>query len=170
MNKSTLLVFFLLFFVFLACKEDEPKVDKCKNGFKDAGEKNIDCGGICPDCPVTYTPYLTLKINQVETSFSNRLLDYSGSQWTLSCDNDSTAFQFNLGSNGSVGAYPMSPAGTTCTFKGQVYSIVTDGNFAIDSHDTSIKRMSGFFNVKFTKAGTTDTLFITSGQFIDLPY
>lgn len=170
MISRYLSAFFAIALLISSCKDKDPEVDLCKNGFKNPGEEKIDCGGVCPDCPVEYLPYFFLKINNKDVSYSNRALTFNSGQYTMSCQNDSSSFVFNLGSNGAVGTYTMNPVGTSCTYKNENYSLVSDGQFAISSHDQSARRMSGFFEVKFSRPGNVDTLFITNGQFQDIPY
>jgi hypothetical protein len=33
--------------IFSACKEEKPVKAPCENGFLDAGETGVDCGGSC---------------------------------------------------------------------------------------------------------------------------
>ena len=40
-------------FLFVSCQPEANKIPPCFNGQLDAGEINIDCGGVCPECPAT---------------------------------------------------------------------------------------------------------------------
>lgn len=150
--------------IFSCKKKDEP-VDTCQNGFLDAGEQAPDCGGPCPPCQVNYTSSMYVKVNGITTTFANKSLDFDGTNWYLSMNNDSLDVSLNLGNNGDVGSYTIGATGSNCTYFGISYPIVSDGDFAISYHDTAANRMSGLFQVKFSRPGFVDTVRITNGQF-----
>lgn len=173
MNAKIKLLFTLcvLGFTLLACKDKEPVVDKCKNNFLDPGEEQVDCGGVCPEsCPEEYNPTLFCKVNGIQTSFYTKTLQKSSDHWVLSCENDTCSFFFRFGTNGSVGTYGLQQLGTYIFFQNIQYDIVTDGFYTIGSHDTGARRMSGFFQGKFSRPNNVDTVYITGGQFTDLKY
>lgn len=156
--------------IFSACKNKETPVDKCQNGFMDPGESGIDCGGECPPCDPSQSSYLFMEYNGIGIIGLSKELNYDGGIWTLNAYNDSLTFQFNLGSDGTPGSYIMSPNGTFATKNGTSYMIATDGSYAISEHNTQTQKMSGFFQVNFSRVGFTDTIRISSGQFDYLSY
>ena len=79
--------------------------------------------------------------------------------------NDTLDIQLDLGTNGDVGSYTMSPLNSNCDYYGINYPVLSDANFAINYHDTAANRMSGFFQAKFSRPGFVDTVRITNGQF-----
>ncbi|MBK6833170.1 MAG: DUF1566 domain-containing protein [Bacteroidetes bacterium] len=58
----------LLLFVFTACNRSD-----CNNGRKDGDEREIDCGGSCPDCPPSVT---TKPVSSVATTTATFSMDY----------------------------------------------------------------------------------------------
>lgn len=151
--------------IFSACKKKEETTDPCSNGFLDPGEVQPDCGGNCPPCAENYTTSLYLKVNGITTSMNSKSLNYNGTNWILSMSNDSLAFSFDLGSDGSVGSYAISPSNTSCTSFGTLYPNQSNGTCAISYHDTVANRMSGFFQIDFSRNGFVDTVHVTNGQF-----
>ncbi|MFK7785392.1 MAG: hypothetical protein AB8B56_09765 [Crocinitomicaceae bacterium] len=156
--------------IFSACKEDEPVVDLCANGFLDPGETAPDCGGDCPPCAAAPIPFLTLLVDGVSTSMSNQELDYDGNSWSLQMSNDSLNIQIGYGTAGVVGTFPIDPAASFLYKDGTEYSGQTDGTFSISEHNTADDLMSGFFQIKFFRPGFVDTLEISSGQFGNFSY
>ncbi len=76
----------------------------------------------------------------------------------------------NLGNDGSVGTYSMSPVGSAATYDGINYPTLASGVFSISQHNTVTNKMSGFFQGKFTRGIVGDTLRIVNGFFEYLPY
>lgn len=150
--------------IFSSCDKDEP-VDPCTNGFLDPGEDAPDCGGDCPPCNVTPTPYLGLQINGTTTYMSQKDLNFDGTNWILSVANDSLSFNFNLGTTGNIGSYAMSSSLTSAVYNGTVYPNQSEGSYAISAHDTADDLMSGFFQIKFSRNGFTDTIRVQNGVF-----
>ena len=103
-------------------------------------------------------------------AFDAKTMSYDNSTYSLSFSNDTINVQLNLGSDGSVGNYNISPAGTSGAYNGVQYTAFVNGQHAINEHNLNDKRMSGFFSIDFYRPGTTDTLKITGGQYEDLPY
>jgi hypothetical protein len=167
---STVFLAFILIFSLSCKKEEEETVDKCQNGFLDTGEEGIDCGGTCTECEESYFAFLIANIKGAEISFPTKTLTYENSIWSLSFSNDSIVIQLNLGSNGEIGSYPISPIGTSGSYNDTTYSSSANGEHAINDHSETDRRMSGFFSVNLFVSGTTDTLRITGGQYEDLPY
>lgn len=163
MKKLPVLLFAML--LIFSCKKKEETVDPCQNGFLDAGEELPDCGGNCPPCPENFTSSIYLDVNGVSTTFASKSLSFDGTNWYLSMTNDSLNLNLNLGSNGDIGSYSMAPTGSSCMYFGTSYPILSDGQFAISYHDTVDDRMSGLFQVKFSRPGFLDTIRLTSGQF-----
>ena len=165
--RLVLLCFSLILY---SCKEKAPEVNQCSNGFKDPGESNIDCGGLCPDCPKTYNPTFFMSINGIEVSIQNRSIVQNSGNYLLSAIDDSIDLQLDLGSNGDVGNYTLNSIGQQLIYKNIQYDLVRDASHAIASNDKSAKRISGFFKLKFTRTGVPDTIYITDGQYTDLKY
>lgn len=172
MNAKIKLLFTIALFslVLNACKDKEVVVDTCSNHFLDPGEEKVDCGGNCPACPVEYYPSLYCNVNGIQTSFPTKSLQRSGTDWILSCSNDTCQFYFNLGSNGAVGTYNMEQQGSYVLFHSIPYQNMYIGFHTITSHDVGARRMSGFFQGKFWRPGFVDTVNITGGQYADLKY
>jgi len=178
--KATILPLLISVLILFSCKPKEDMKDPCTNGFKDPGETNIDCGGNCPPCPTVYIPTVLLNLNGTPYSFSTKNLSFSSNTYSLSFSNDSIICQINLGSNGVINTYPITPSGTILTKitnYGQpsavtrTYNNITDADCAISEHNTIEKRMSGFFSLKFYQAGFgNDTIVISAGEFTDLNY
>ncbi len=166
--KHLFLLLGILFFTF-ACKKD-PEVDLCKNGFLDIGETSVDCGGSCPPCPVVYQPNLYLKLNGKPITFQNKTITELNSNWYLNCSNDSIQLQFNLGPDISVGNYNMQQANTFGVVNGVNYNMSTAGYVGIYANDPNAQRVSGLFQTKLYIPGSFDTVFVSSGEFYDLPY
>lgn len=167
--RLTILYLIAMLSIFSACKEEEV-VDKCTNGFLDPGESGIDCGGNCDPC-IPYEPAsLYLECNGTPITFSIKTLSYANSTWTLNAHNDSLSFQFNLGSNGSVGTYIMNPVGSYATKNGTTYLNTSNGMYSISAHNTDDQKMSGFFQADFSRTGYLDTMKVRNGQFEFLPY
>ena len=150
--------------IFSSCDKEEP-VDPCTNGFLDPGEDAPDCGGNCPPCNTTPTSYLGVEINGITTYMTQKALNYDGTNWVLSISNDSLDFNFNLGSTGTPGAFPMPANLTNAVYNGTVYPNQTSGNYTITHHDEQDDLMSGYFGIKFSRNGFTDTIYVTNGVF-----
>lgn len=155
--------------IFSSCKKEET-VDLCTNGFLDPGETAPDCGGNCAPCTFTPSPYLDVQINGVETTMTTKSLTYNGSNWILAMANDSLGFSFDFGSTGSVGSFPMPTANTSATLFGLNYPDQTSGNYVISNHNLEHEMMSGYFQIKFSRPGFTDTIFVTNGVFGEYSY
>lgn len=160
----------IVLFIFLSCKDKETYVDPCTNGYLDAGEVKIDCGGNCTPCPITYIPSVNLKLNGNQMSFPTKALTISSNVYFLTFSNDTMSFQLNLGSNDSINNYVMSSNQTVAQIHSTNYTGVSNATFAFSENDKTNKRMNGFFNLTFYVPGQNDTLKITSGQFSDLKY
>ena len=164
---TTILILFLF-----SCKKKEEVVDKCKNGYKDAGELGIDCGGNCGPCPTVYIPSAQCTYNGSQTSFHTKTLAFANNNYTLTMYNDSIYIQLNLG----VGIHPLLSSGSLITKSGSApnftYSNISNATFYVTSDDATDQRMSGLFNLNFypTGASASDTVRITSGSFDDLKY
>ncbi len=154
-------------------KEEEPTINPCLNGQLDAGETAVDCGGNCGDCPDTEYPSAGCMLNTSQTnvssiSFANKLLTYNNA-WYLNINNDSLSVTLNLGNNGAIGSYSISPTGSSATLNGLNYLTLANGTCSISAHNLTTHKMTGFFNGKFVRS-PGDTLYITNGYFQYLPY
>ncbi|MBU2020029.1 MAG: hypothetical protein KJ941_10340 [Bacteroidetes bacterium] len=169
---GTKLKFLLLLSLFIlqSCKDKDPEPDQCVNGFKDAGETNIDCGGVCPDCPIVFTPSLVMTLNGKEVSFQTKSMSENSGEFYLAASNDSIDFQIDMGSNSAVGNYTLSSSGHSLLYKNVLYNIVANGSHAVASNNSSTRRIAGFFQMKFTRPFVSDTIYITNGQYSDLKY
>lgn len=156
--------------IFSACKEDEPVVDLCANGFLDPGETAPDCGGDCPPCSTTPVAFINLDVNGVSTSLTNSEMNYDGNSWSLQMSNDSLNIQIGYGTSGFIGSYPVDPAASFLYRDGTEYEGQIDGTYSISDHNTTDNLMSGFFQIKFFRPGFVDTLEISGGQFGNFSY
>ncbi len=166
--KHLSLIFTIVLFT-ISCKKD-PEVDLCKNGFLDIGETTIDCGGPCAPCATVYMPNLYLKLNGKPLTFQNKTITNLNNTWYLNCFNDSIQLQFNLGPDNAVGNYVMPNIYTFGVINGVNYNMSADGNLGIFFNDAVDKRISGLFQAKLFRAGFPDTVFVSSGEFFELPY
>jgi hypothetical protein len=153
----------------VACKKDEdPVINPCLNGQLDPGETAIDCGGTCGACPETEVPSAGFVANGAAVTASIKQLTYNNG-WTLNLTTDSLTLQLNLGNNGAVGTYTMSPGGSTSSLDGVNYPTLASGVYSISAHNMTTEKLSGFFQGKFVRI-PGDTLYITNGYFQHLPY
>jgi len=164
------LVFPAILLIFSACKEEKPAKAPCENGFLDAGETGVDCGGNCPPCVPVEIPLLYIECNGIPVSMSSKSLTYSSGNWSLLISNDSLSFQFALGNTGTVGTFPLSSAGSYAAKNGVYYLNSSNGSYSISAHDTTNNKMSGFFQADFSRTGFSDTLHVRNGQFEFLSY
>jgi hypothetical protein len=169
---STKLKFLLLtsLIIFQSCKNNTPVIDKCVNGFKDPGETNIDCGGVCADCPIVYNPYTVMKINGTEVSFQTKSMTENSGNFYLATSNDSIDLKINMGGNGNVGNYTLSSTGNALTYNNTLYNKVANGSHGVSVNNISERRIAGFFQMKFARNTGNDTIYITNGQYLDLKY
>lgn len=86
--------------IFSACKEEKPVKAPCQNGFLDAGETGIDCGGNCPPCIPVDIPLLYVECNGDQVNISAKSLTYSNGSWSLQISNDTLSIQIALGKLG----------------------------------------------------------------------
>lgn len=154
-----------------SCKDEPIEKEPCSNGFKDKGEEKIDCGGICPPCPSTYTPLFLVDANLFTVQLNNPSIGQSQSKYILGGANDSISVQIGLGSSPpSLGTYPITEVNSTFVqFKNGHYVFTGDGTFAYQSVDNQAKRASGFVEATFVHSTLGDTLQL-DGQFNDLVY
>ena len=144
--------------------------NKCSNGFLDAGELDVDCGRNCAPCQLNNSPSLFLELNGTPISMTSKSIAFSGNTYSLNTSNDSLSFQFNIGSNGTIGTFTMNSLGTLGTKNGIYYMNASDGIYSISSFDTISKIMSGFLQVNLSRNGFTDTLKIRNCQFDYIKY
>jgi hypothetical protein len=161
---------FTILVIFSACKKKTDTVDKCSNGFLDAGELGVDCGGNCAPCSVNNPPSLFLELNGTPISMTSKSIAFSENTYSLNASNDSLSFQFNIGSNGAIGTFTMNSLGTLGTKNGIYYMNASDGIYSISAFDTISKIMSGFLQVNLSRNGFTDTLKIRNCQFDYIKY
>jgi len=151
-------------------KNDDVEINSCMNGQLDSGETAIDCGGNCGNCPDAEFPAAGFRIYGSTMPAETKQLTYT-SGWKLHLNNDSVSVTVNLGNNGSVGTYNMSPADCSLTYNGISYPTLADGTYSISQHNTSTHKMSGFFDANFlSPTFPGDTLHVTNGFFEFLPY
>lgn len=165
-----ILYFIAMLTIFSACKDKDPVVDKCSNGFVDAGENGVDCGGNCPPCAPYEPETAYIECNGKPISFPTKSILYQNNIWSLTMSNDTFSLQVNLGSNGAIGAYPLNSSGNIASKNGIYYLNGSNGNYSISAHNTTSHKMSGFFQMDISRTGYTDTLKIRNGQFEFVPY
>jgi hypothetical protein len=165
-----LLVFPAILLIFSACKEEKPAKAPCENGFLDAGETGIDCGGNCPSCTPVEIPLLYVECNGGEVNMTSKSLTYSNGSWALLISNDTLSIQIALGNSGTIGTFPLIGGGSYATKNTQYYMNCSNGIYAISAHNTTTHKMSGFFQADFSRTGFNDTLHVRNGQFEFLTY
>lgn len=151
-----------------ACKKKDPEIDPCLNGQLDAGETAVDCGGSCAPCPQTDYPHAGFTANGTARSASIHDLTYNNG-WQLHAGTDSISLILNLGNDGTVGTYQMSPSGSSAVYNGTAYPTLATGIYSISEHNQTDEKLSGYFQGKFVRV-PGDTLYITNGYFEYLPY
>lgn len=171
--KYLALIFFTLFVLF-ACKKDTDSPDLCTNGYLDIGETGVDCGGPCKACQDTYYPYLSIKLNQQQITFTNKTFTETNNKWSLKFWNDSIQVQMELGETLIKDSlYDIASVNTFMTYFGIVYPLTTPykpTNLAISDIAIQDRRISGYFSSKFYRAGFMDTMTVSGGNFLDLPF
>jgi hypothetical protein len=146
--KNWFIICSLLFVLVLgSCKDKEMKVDKCTNGFLDAGEEAVDCGGKCKPCETNQTPYMFVRVNGNPIQVQEKGLNYSNQNWLVYGVNDSLSFQLNLGSNASIGNYEINSSQSGGVFGTSTMTFLS-GLISVSYHDSEKKIMSGFFLLK----------------------
>lgn len=164
-------IVFTVLLLTVGCKKDEEgAVNQCLNGKLDAGETDIDCGGSCGACPSTEYPYAGFSLYGQLLSMPSKQLIHS-TNWSLQLANDTIDVHLNLGNSGATGTFSMNASGSEVIYDGLHYSILTSGTYSITQHNTTMHKMSGFFQGKFVRPGISgDTLRITNGSFEYIPY
>jgi len=170
MIQRLFLVTTAMLLIFSSCKKEEEPVDLCLNGFVDPGEEGVDCGGSCTPCANTPITTLFVTVNGESISMPTKQLTFDGSNWILSMNNDTINMTFDLGTNGTIGNYPLSFANSTCIMHGIPYPNQSNGSCAISEHNEADDIMSGFFQADFSRTGFLDTVHVTSGQFENFQY
>lgn len=161
--------------LFSACKKDEENT--CENGFLDPGEEEVDCGGACEACPVTYTETMSthvVRINSSGTSdtlmaMKTKYLTNDSGEWILHGESDSIVIHLTHLSDGSQGIYDLSSS-SYLSYKGTTYDHWVNGLFTIDENQSDVSRMDGFFSADFYGVFGNDTVRLESGLFKDLEY
>lgn len=156
--------------IFSSCAKKEKAIDPCSNGFVDAGETGVDCGGNCAPCAIYNPPSLYLELNGTPLSMSQKNISLSAGNYILTASNDSLTFKFNLGNSLSVGTFPMSTSGTLAVKNGIYYLVSSEGTNSISSLDTISNTASGFLQVNYSRTGFADTLKVRNCQFDFIPY
>jgi len=156
--------------IFFGCKEKDPIVDPCSNGFIDAGETGVDCGGKCPPCSIYNPPSLYMELNGTPISMVSKSIDTSAGNFILLTGNDSLSFQFNLGNTLSIGTFPMNTNGTIGIRNSNYYLNASNGTLSLSAVDTAKHYLSGFLQVNLSRTGFSDTLKIKNCQFDYIPY
>lgn len=170
LSKVRIILAFAMLTIFLGCKEKVPLVDKCSNGFLDAGEIGIDCGGKCTPCEVINHPSLYLEINGTPLSMQGKSIALNSGNYILTASNDSLVIKFNLGNNLEIGTNQLDPNGTFAQWNGLFYLNASNGIRTIASNDSIQMTVNGFAQADLTRTGFTDTLKIRNCQFDYLPY
>ncbi|MCE2711043.1 MAG: hypothetical protein LW688_00715 [Cryomorphaceae bacterium] len=156
--------------IISSCSKKENPIDPCSNGFVDAGETGVDCGGNCSPCIVYNPPSMYMELNGLPLSMSQKSISLSAGNYILTASNDSLTFKFNLGSSLSIGTFPMNTSGTLALKNGAYYLVSSEGTNSISSLDTVSKIVHGFLQVNISRSGFTDTLKIRNCQFDYIPY
>lgn len=156
--------------IISSCSKKESPIDPCSNGYVDAGETGVDCGGNCSPCVPYNPPSVYLELNGLPLSMSQKSISLSAGNYILTTSNDSLTFKFNLGSSLSIGTFPMNTNGTLALKNGSYYLISSEGINSISSLDTVSKIVHGFLQVNISRSGFTDTLKIRNCQFDYIPF
>lgn len=164
-------IIFLVLFALPACKKEKP-VDYCTNSLKDIGETGVDCGGTCKPCELVFSPNFFLKLNQTPVTFNSYTFSQNNNDWFLSCFNDSIQMYFNVGPTIDIGNYLIKPSGSFAFINGISYPLIVQSSAVMGIYEnfTTQNRISGLFNTKFYRAGFVDTMHVSSGEFVHLPY
>lgn len=164
--KGRLTILLLVSLLLFSCKKEK---QSCSDGiFDPEKEEKTDCGGVCPPCdfqPTIIDTYLSTKINNVPTTFSDFSLAKTP-DWILSFENDTINVKVNFGQGDSLGGRPMEVINSTAIFNSNNYSTLGKGISVFAEVNHTENYLSGFFEAKFVLDNdVNDTLKITNGEF-----
>ncbi len=162
--------FAAILLIFSAGKKDKDTEDTCTNGFLDAGEQGIDCGGTCSPCIVHEPEYMYMECNGVPVNFPTKNLQQVNNNWILTASNDTLSIQLNLGTDTTIGIHAFEGPGNLINYHSVMYSNMTGGTYGIFYNNLVTKKMGGFFQAKYWRTGFDDTLWIQNGQFEYMNY
>ncbi len=139
----------------------------CNDNIQNQGELGVDCGGPCNPCPAT----ITAKIDgtpwqsqgQVTTMInSNSILFLSG--------NSTSSLSFIHTGPFENGTFPLQSAIYTINST-QTNYISNQGTVTFIDWDETTDQVFGTFNfTAFDASGSGDTIQVTQGKFIFIPY
>jgi hypothetical protein len=165
----------LMIISLFACKDPEEE-NLCTNGFLDPGEETIDCDGDCDPCAVEYNEYVSFRYNNnafimqdTIIAFNTKSLTKTNNSWSLSSSNDSIYLFLKHTSDGSTGYYSLDPT-SKIEVNGQIYDMYSSDVFSISDNNSGDSRLSGYFESKFLKLGSNDTIHVKSGTYTDMKY
>ncbi|HNR20085.1 MAG TPA: hypothetical protein PKN75_03980 [Bacteroidia bacterium] len=174
--------------VFCGCKKDSNDdnnnnntTETCSDGIKNQDETDIDCGGVCPACP---SPSFSMTVNGTAWAADSMYIDTtlnSGSVVTR-------LYGMQLSPLGTMqflftGSIPLNtninlqspPLGLIIGQKQYItltnnYINCTSGTINFTRMDFTNKKASGTFNnITLGVSGSSQTVSLTSGSFVNIP-
>ncbi len=142
-------------------------VPNCYDNIQNQGELGVDCGGPCAPCAATMTAIVdgtTWKSQGNVTSLIN------GNSIILLAGNGTTNMALIYTGPFTNGTYNLSSANYSITSTSTNY-ITSTGTISFIEWDTVHQLVSGTFSFNaFESSGTGDTVHVSQGQFLFVPY
>lgn len=157
-----------------SCEKEEVK-DTCQDNAFTPGEEGIDCGGPCEPCVEEITVLAYATIDGVETRFDTYSLE-KYEDWVIKFFNDTVSVTLNLGDGDSLGLRPIKPLFSEATLFSKDYSVLQSGRSVFTNINDEEQRLSFYFDAQYTLNPESqffnplDTLFITQGDFVNIPW
>ncbi len=161
--------------VFLYACDKEEVIDTCQDGIFTPGEEGVDCGGPCPPCEEEISSLAFATINGFETRFDDYSIE-KFDDWVIRIFNDTIDITLNLGNGDSLGLRPMKPLFSKAQLFNKNFSQLAQGRTVFMEIDHDEQRLSFYCDAKFTldpsgpNFNPLDTLFITQGDFANIPW
>lgn len=185
--KSILTLVIVASTMFAGCKKDSADdgntnttTETCSDGIKNQNETDIDCGGVCPACPL---PSFNMTVNgaawAADTLFCDTSLVGGNIRTFINAQKISNGTSLQLGFSGNLPLNTLidllsPPSGVTITAKqyialGTIYSTCTSGKITFTKIDYANKKASGTFsNIALSGSGG-QTVNIANGSFVNIP-
>ncbi|MBL0343568.1 MAG: hypothetical protein IPP71_23560 [Bacteroidetes bacterium] len=165
------LALFLGFFMLSGCGKTDSAVSTpvpdCFDNIQNQGEFGIDCGGPCGPCPAK----MTAKIDGVNwESQGNVTTVINGNSIIFLAGNGTTNMALIYNGPFTAGNFNLQSANYSITATSTNY-ITNVGNISFLSWDQAEQLVSGSFSFNaFESTGTGDTVHVTQGKFLFVPY
>ena len=142
-------------------------IPNCQDGILNQGEIETDCGGPCPACPSK----MTANVNGMNWESSGSVTtQINGSSIIILSGNGTSNMSLIYNGPFTIGSYNLANAIYTINATSANY-ITNTGNITFTNWDQSEKLLYGTFNFKaFESSGSGDSVNVTQGKFIFVPY